>query len=212
MNPNSEQNMELGTIEYPFKDINVVFAEMFNLHQHSDITINIFVMEVSDNYMPFDLIQILNITQVNIDSYTQSEFYEPRNANFRLVEASDYERTSISLMRIIQNTTKGDPDVSRMDAVEIADLTLQSFIIIQVHRSSLTINHINVYSEYTATRLNDGFVYTSFGFGKTQRFLNMYTDVRGNVYFNFYASTNVYAENITMNMTNAISGFSYNSA
>ena len=203
--------MELGTIEYPFKNINVVFIEMFNLHQHTDATINIFVMEATDNYLPFDLIQILNITQVNVEAYTESDYYEPRNANFRLVETVNGIGTLRSLMSIIQNTTKGHPDISRMDAVEIADLTLQENIFIHVHRSSFRINRFNVYSEYTTDNLRNGFVYTSFCFGKTQTFLNMYTDFRGNVYFNLYAPTNVYAENITMNMTNAVGGFGYRS-
>ena len=112
-------------------------------------------------------------------------------------------------MNIIQNTTKGSPDVSRMDPVEIADLTLQENIFIHAHRSGLKINRMNVYSEYTVNSLRNGFAYSSFGFGKTMTFLNMYTDVRGNVYFNYYAPTNVYAENITMNMTNAVGGFGY---
>ena len=129
--------MELGTIEYPFKDINVVFTEIFNLHQHTEVTINIFMMEASDNYIPFEQIQILNITQANIEAYTENDFYEPRNANFRLVESLDAIGTPISIMNIIQNTTKGSPDVSRMDPVEIADLTLQENIFIHAHRSGL---------------------------------------------------------------------------
>ena len=209
VNPDSEQIMELGTIEYPFKDINVVFTEIFNLHQHSNITINIFVMEATDNYLPFDLTQILNITQVNIESYTESDYYEPRYANFRLVEIVEQIGTPRSLMSIIQNTTKGVPDISRMDVVEIADLTLQENIFIHAHRSSLKINRFNVYSEHTTDSPKNGFVYSSFGFGKTQTFLNMYTDFRGNVYLNLYASTNVYAENITLNMTNGVAGFGY---
>ena len=211
MNPNSEKMMELGTMEYPFKDINVVFIEIFNIHQHSDVTINIFVMEATNSYLPFDFTQILNITQVNIESYTESDFYEPRNANFILVNTLDGIGTLRSLMRIIQNTTKGLPDVSRMDPVEFGDFTLQDNIFIHVHRSSFRINRFNVYSEYITDSLKNGFVYSSHGFGKTQTFLNMYTDVRGDVYFNLYAPTNVYAENMTMNMSYAISGFGYKS-
>ena len=40
----------------------------------------------------------------------------------------------------------------------------------------------------------------------------MYTDLQAHVFINLYASTNVYAENITMNMTKGFGGFSYYSA
>ena len=212
VNPNSEQMMELGTIEYPFKDINLVFLEIFNVHQHTDRTINIFVMEATDSYLSFDFIKIINITQVNIDTYIESDYYEPRNVDFRIVETPIEIQSSRSVMNIIQNTTKGEADISRMEEHEINDLTLQNFVVFQAHRSSLSLNHINVYSEYTTIRLQDIFLYTSYCFGKTQSLLNMYTDVEGYVFFNAYASTNIHAENVTMNMTNASGGFSYLSA
>ena len=115
-------------------------------------------------------------------------------------------------MNIIQNTTKGDPDISRMGEHEISDLIFQSFVVIHVHRSSFSLNHIDIYSDYTSIRTNDVFLYTSYCFGKTQAFLNIYTNVNGLFYSNIYASTNVYAENITMNMDNMIGGFRYASA
>ena len=70
VNPDSERMMELGTIEYPFKDINLVFLDIFNVHQHTDRVINIFIMEATDSYFTFDFIKIVNTTQVSIDSYT----------------------------------------------------------------------------------------------------------------------------------------------
>ena len=212
VNPDSEQMMELGTIEYPFKDINLVFLDIFNIHQHTDRTINIYVMEATDSYLNFDSIQIVNTTQVNIDTYTESDYYEARNANFRIVETLIEMKTSRSLMNIIQNTTKGNLDVSRMDEHEISDLTLQSLIVLHIHRSSLMLNHISVYTEHTTIRPNKIFIYTSYCFGKTQALSNMYTDVQGYVYSNTYASTNMHAENITMNMTRSSGGFRYTSA
>ena len=212
VNPDSEQMMELGTIEYPFKDINLVFLDILNIHQHTDRTINVFVMEATDSYLPFDVIKIVNITQLNIDTYTDSDYYEPRNANFRIVETPIEMKTSRSIMNIIQNVTVGDIDVSRMEEHEIFDLTFQQFVAIHVHRSSISLNHINAYTEYATVRQGDTFMYTSYCFNKNQSFVNMYTDLQAHVFINLFASTNVYAENITMNMTKGFGGFSYYSA
>ena len=212
VNPDSDQMMELGTFEYPFKNINLVFLEIFNIHQHTDRTINIFVMEATDNYLPFDFIKIVNTTQVNIDTYTESDFYEARNANYRIVETPIEMKTSRSLMNIIQNTTKGDFDISRMEQHEINELNFQNFVVFHVHRSSLMLNHISVYTEHTTIKPNIIFIYTSYCFGKAQSLFNMYTDLQGYVYINTYASTNMHAENITMNMTRSSGGFRYASA
>ena len=40
----------------------------------------------------------------------------------------------------------------------------------------------------------------------------MYTDLKGYVYLNLYASTSMHAKNVTMGMTNASGGFRYYSA
>ena len=40
----------------------------------------------------------------------------------------------------------------------------------------------------------------------------MYLDVKGMTYWNTYASSNLYAENITLNMTQSTGGFYYSSS
>ena len=55
-------------------------------------------------------------------------------------------------------------------------------------------------------------MYTSYCFEKTQAFLNMYIDIKGQVYANTYATTNIYAENIILNMSQASGGFQYESS
>ena len=64
--------MELGKIDYPFRDINLVLIEVHNVHQHTDKNISIYVMEATDNYLPLDSIMLLNVSQVNFDTYTQN--------------------------------------------------------------------------------------------------------------------------------------------
>ena len=212
VNPDSEQMLELGTIEYPFKDINLVLVELQNQHQHTDRVIDIYVMEETDSYMTVDLMKIVNITQVNIDTYTDHSSDDPKHANLRLTENIGEIRTMKSLLNIIQNTTLSDIDTSRMSEHEIVELTQQSFVIFHVHSSSLTFNHIDVHSEFELSNIEVVFVYTSYCFYKTQGFYNMYLDVKGQTYLNTFASVNIYADNITLNMTQSTGGFFYDSA
>ena len=212
VNPDSEQMLELGTIEYPFKDINLVLVELQNQHQHTDRVIDIYVIEETDNYMTVDLMKIVNITQVIIDTYTDHSSDDPKHANLRLTENIGEIRTVKSLLNIIQNTTLNEIDTSRMSEHEIIELTQQSFVIFHVHSSSLTFNHIDVHSEFELSNIEVVFVYTSYCFHKTQGFYNMYLDVKGQGYRNTYASVNVHSENITLNMTQSAGGFFYESA
>ena len=151
VNPDSEEIMELGTMQFPFRDINLVFTEIYNEHQHTDRVINVYVMEATDNYVPMDYIEIFNVTQVNIDSYTESGKSEVTNANFKLVDGIEYinMNTSKSLFNVIQNQFKGDFDTSRMTEGEINEITSQSSTVFLVYKSSVSLNHINIYSEFT---------------------------------------------------------------
>ena len=214
VNPDSEEIMELGTMQFPFRDINLVFTEIYNEHQHTDRVINVYVMEATDNYLPMDYIEILNVTQVNIDSYSQNDKYEAENINFKIVDSIDdvSMNTSKSLFNVIQNQFKGDFDTSRMTEGEINEITFQSYTVFLVYRSSVSLNHINIYSEFTNENVESLLIYTSYCFEKTQALLNMYMDIKGSVYLNTYATTNVYAENITLNMSQSTGGFWYESS
>ena len=159
--------MELGTIDYPFRDINLVFIEVFNEHQHTDRNISIYVKEVTKNYIPIDFIQIVNVTKISIDSYTQNELlYDAQNAEFNLMQVTEPVNitTVKSLFNIIQNTVKGDLDSSRMDAVELAEFNQNGKIYIRPYRTRFNINHISVTTEPYVIYTDVVFVYTVFGF------------------------------------------------
>ena len=214
VNPNSEKIMELGTIEYPFRDINLVFTEIYNEHQQTERVINIYLMENTDNYLPTSYIEIFNVTQVNIDSYSQSQDNNSKYTNFKLVDSIENVNinTSKYLFNVIQNQFKGDFDTSGLTESELNEITSQSYTVFLVYRSSVSLNHINIYSEFTNKKIDSLLMYTSYCFEKTQTFMNMYMDFKGQVYSNTYATTNIYAENITLNMSQASGGFQYKSA
>ena len=152
----------MGTIKYPFKDLNLVFLELFNHHQHTDRVVNVFVYEATDSYLLYDFAKIVNITQVNIDTYTTSLLNEPKNVNFRLVDDMYDMHTKTSLFNVIQNLNKSEIDVSNMEEHEIGDLTEQSFVIFIVHRSSVRFNHIDVHSHFSNAATSVWLIYTSY--------------------------------------------------
>ena len=209
VNPNSIQNMELGTIDYPFRDISLVLVEIHNAHQHTGRNISIYTMEATENYLPIDSIKLLNVSRVNFDTYTQNNLNDPKNVNFVLLDVHMNISVSKSLFNLIQNTIMGDSDTSRMDEAEKSELSTHNFVIFRVHRWSVNFNHISVHSRFLNDDTYVNFVYTSFWYQKTQRFYNMYIDVKGETYWNTYMTTNVDAQNITLNMSQSESGFRY---
>ena len=70
VNPNSQEIIELGTKAYPYKNIGLPFVEILNYHSHSNNSINIYVMENTDNYMLWNSNYIINITSVSVQSYS----------------------------------------------------------------------------------------------------------------------------------------------
>ena len=70
VNPNSQEIIELGTKAYPYKNIGLPFVEILNYHSHSNNSINIYVMENTDNYMLWNSNYVINITSVSVQSYS----------------------------------------------------------------------------------------------------------------------------------------------
>ena len=159
---NSEQVMELGTIEYPFRDINLVFVELNNQHQHTNRTIDIYVKEETKSYLTTDFIQIVNITQININSYTEGSFNDPNSIHFVLVSSMFDMHAIKSLFNLIQNGTISEIDTSRMEEHEIGDLTQQNLVLFHIHRSSISFNHVDVHSEFVNDEIEIWYIYTSY--------------------------------------------------
>ena len=70
VNPKSIEIVELGTKQYPFKNIALPFIEILNYHSHSSRTVNIYLMENTTNYLMQNTNYVINMTMVNIESYS----------------------------------------------------------------------------------------------------------------------------------------------
>jgi hypothetical protein len=69
VNPDSTEVVELGSKKYPYKSISLVFVELLNYFSFLDMTVNIYVMENTTNYMILGHNYIINMTEVNIYTY-----------------------------------------------------------------------------------------------------------------------------------------------
>ena len=81
VNPKSQEIIELGTKAYPYKNIGLPFVEILNYHSHSNNSINIYVMENTDNYMLWNSNYIINITSVSVQSYSLMSTSTQKYAN-----------------------------------------------------------------------------------------------------------------------------------
>ena len=72
MNPDSESIVELGTKDYPYKQLSYVLVEILNYHSHENRNVTIYLMEGTSNILGFKQANVVNITNVSIVSYSLS--------------------------------------------------------------------------------------------------------------------------------------------
>ena len=209
INPDSEQTIELGTRLYPFKNVNLVFIDIFNRLSNTDTSVNIYVMENTYNYLPVDTIQFINITTVSIDSYSDYNIDDPDHALFIISDNEINSMTERTLFNIIQDTTMNPLDTSSMEQVEADEIVGSSSYVIIVNRCNLSINNVDVYSQITSASLNVDFILPIHQFSNKVTLTNMHFQVKGSVYWNNIASSNLLVENATFDMYESTGGFMY---
>jgi len=63
VDPFSEEILELGTYEYPYRTMSAIISELVNFHSNSNRNISIFIKDV---YVEDQTMHIINITSVRI--------------------------------------------------------------------------------------------------------------------------------------------------
>ena len=106
VNPDSKELIELGTLKYPYKNLGTVFIEVFNIHSHSNRTINIYVKEKSTNYLELKKNIIMNITQVSIESYSEHDPTNPSRAKVIVVETPVTLSSPSTLFNVMKEFTR----------------------------------------------------------------------------------------------------------
>ena len=146
VDPTSVKVLELGTQLYPFKNIALVFIEILNFHSHSDRNINIYLKENTTHYMTQTRNYIVNITQVNFDSYSDV-LEEPGRAQ---IYGIDYDFPIFSPETVTNIIV--DDTLNLEENLNIPGLTENEQnqreakdSVIYLIRSNLKMNNINVY-------------------------------------------------------------------
>ena len=100
----SSSSKELGTIVNPYKNLMLAFIETFNLHSHSNRTINIYVKENTSARINIGLAYFINIKQVNLLTYTPSGT-SPRQSVIVFIDQSQTLFNKKTLFNIMSNST-----------------------------------------------------------------------------------------------------------
>ena len=162
VNPDSESVVELGTKDYPYKDLGYVFVELLNFHSHSDRNLTIYVMEHTQNYLMVGQSAIVNITNVDILPYSSDESATPGMATIVGVDEGSIESTKGTSLNILQDyTLKLDDmifDKSEINDTEKFEIAGSDYVIL-VHRSSLFVDNINFMSEFSSFSDSRIFIY-----------------------------------------------------
>ena len=105
VNPNSQEIIELGTKAYPYKNIGLPFVEILNYHSHSNNSINIYVMENTDNYMLWNSNYVINITSVSVQSYSSISASTQKYANIYIKSKDVSMFTNKTIFWILKDNT-----------------------------------------------------------------------------------------------------------
>ena len=103
MNPDSESLVELGTKTHPYKNLGYVFVELLNYHSHQDRNISIYVKEYTQNYVYLFNSFIVNITHVEIMSYSDDDTVTPGKPIITALENEELTDTRGTSLNILQN-------------------------------------------------------------------------------------------------------------
>lgn len=155
--------MELGTLKYPFRDINVALNDIHNVYANTNSSVSIYIMENTDNYIPIDSTYFINISNVYMDSYTTLTNTYNHSATIICKDTDiDVGRSSKSLFQIIQNFDKNAIDFSGMDSVEAEEISTALDFAIIINRSNMVINMINLVTDFENVNRLGQFLYTIF--------------------------------------------------
>jgi len=75
VNPLSTEILELGTKLYPYKDINLVYIELFNFLKNLDITVRVNLLDDMDYVLYHEFATFYNMKEVIFQKYTISRDY-----------------------------------------------------------------------------------------------------------------------------------------
>jgi len=197
VDPSSIQIIELGTRAFPFKNMGLAFVEILNYHSHSTNIVSVFLKEGVTHNALVNSTFIINMTEVIVESYTNSKIHTPAYAYISLrnsgVVMMNSKRTAFNILK--HNNLRLDSIIktSEISELEYRNSKLESsniniVIIFEAvffsNRASLTLNRLNVTSNYDSPSDEFEFHRVVYGANKIQKWTNMYIEPQGQVFLN----------------------------
>ena len=149
VNPDSESIVELGTKDYPYKQLSYVLIEILNYHAHTDHNLTVYLMEQTSNILGFKQGHYINITNVSIIPYSLTSS-EPEKATILVkdeVEVVTEPGTQFNIMKTfemrIDEQILSNTDITEEERVR-AEFNDYNILVI---RSSCMFENLNIISD-----------------------------------------------------------------
>ena len=149
MNPDSESIVELGTKDYPYKQLSFVLIEILNYHSHSNRNLTVYLMEQTTNILGFKQANIVNITNVSIVPYSLTSS-DPAKAIILVKDEIDIVASPSTLFNVMKTfEMRMDEQVNNnTDMAEQERFRVQfNDYNILVLRSNFMIDNMNIISD-----------------------------------------------------------------
>ena len=149
MNPDSESIVELGTKDYPYKQLSYVLIEILNYHSHSNRNLTVYLMEQTTNILGFKQANIVNITNVSIVPYSLTSS-DPAKATILVKDEIDIVASPSTLFNVMKTfEMRMDEQVNNnTDMAEQERFRVQfNDYNILVLRSNFMIDNMNIISD-----------------------------------------------------------------
>ena len=208
MNPNSDSIVELGTIDYPYKELSYALVETLNYHSHTDKNLTVNLMEGTTNILGLRQANIVNITNVNIVPYSLISS-EPEKVTILVkdeVEIVTRPNTLFNVMKtfemrmnekVLNNTAITEQERLK---VEFNDYN------ILILRSNFLIENINIVSERADLYNDVSFLLFAYIQDKTITLKDMHFNVSGTISLT-YDPLNMNLINVDVDYHRNLGGF-----
>ncbi len=139
VNPNSTSHLELGTIDYPFKNMDSPAKEIFNFMYEKDTVFTVYHHRGTSmkHYYGIMPIIIVNVKMYNLFTYGNESLANPRI----FVTGHDYLWPDSTLFSLAETFYDFSTRVSRGD-MDVSEST-KFFLKFNIFRSSMTMKRID---------------------------------------------------------------------
>lgn len=158
VNPDSDSVVEHGTMLNPYKKLEYAFVEILNFHSHSDRNLTVNLMEGTNNYLMLQHAYIVDITDVEVTSYSSDSSADPAPATITAIDEDTLAATAGTSYNLMTDFTLNiaeniddDTDISDAEKSQTTSNTY-AFLIL---RSNFKLHNMILSSDYlSVTTMN----------------------------------------------------------